>query len=119
MYDTIRKIAQDLNLTDAQVGRATRIIVGDPVLKYLQENIAYNPRTGVLTWSSSGELAFTNDGGAGCWSIKVGRRRVYATRAAFVLMTGRWPRGKARFRNGDKHDLRWSNLWFRFQWIAA
>ena len=74
--------------------------------------LSYDPETGVFTWKD-GRNAGMQAGSVnkrGYQRIKICGREVKAHRAAFLLMTGAWPRGVVDHINWETSDNRWSNL---------
>lgn len=82
--------------------------------------LLYNPKTGVLYWQARGDARWdarwagkpalqciTPDTGYRVGSVRA--KRTYAHRAAFALMTGRWP-DEVDHINGKRDDNRWVNL---------
>jgi len=58
-------------------------------------------------------MALTAKGGADA-VVEIGGKRYAARRVVWAIMTGEWPDSKPhiiRMRNGDRFDLRWSNLY--------
>lgn len=79
--------------------------------------LEYNRHTGLLTWqinrsrlAKAGDEAgtFAHDG-----TVVVGiQGRTYsAGRLIWLMVNGKWPTGKLRFRDSDPTNLRWSNLY--------
>lgn len=89
----------------------------------LNERVAYDPLTGEFTWKvapcrrmKAGESAGTFKG-----APKKGMSKRYkyirvlhyetpATRVAWLLQTGAWPKGNILYKDGDTTNLRWDNL---------
>jgi HNH endonuclease len=42
--------------------------------------------------------------------VQIAGRKFLAHRIAVLYVTGKWPKKKVTFRNGDKSDCRWKNL---------
>jgi len=83
--------------------------------------LSYNPKTGKFTrlkhWSTKrlgksqlGEISPSNKNGGHV--INVCGARYYASRLAWLFMTGNWPEDGQHvlFNNGNKLDTRWENL---------
>lgn len=78
--------------------------------------LSYNRLTGLLTWKSDrSRLAKAGDeagyvGFHGVVMVGV-RGRIYtASRVIWLMVTGEWPKGRLRFRDGNPENLRWNNL---------
>jgi len=85
-----------------------------PTVDRVRELFDYDPKTGALTWAVD-RLPFRAGTLAGCDSkgrrvVSVDRKRLYVNRVIWLHVTGKWPEGAIWFRNGDRTDLRWSNL---------
>ena len=81
----------------------------------VREWVRYNPETGAFTWRKSGPYKKAGAKAAhrasgGYCRISLYNRLVYAHRAAFVLMLGRWPAQFADHVDGDPSNNKWSNL---------
>lgn len=79
--------------------------------------LSYSRLTGLLTWQiNRSRLAKAGDEAGGLahdGTVVVGvQGRTYAAgRLIWLLVNGRWPTGKLRFRDGDPTNLRWNNLY--------
>lgn len=82
--------------------------------------LRFNPKTGVLTWRVErhgrpyGYIPAGAEAGS-VWSsgyryVMLDGATYPASRLAYVLMRGRWPRRQMDHDNGDRADNRWSNL---------
>lgn len=76
----------------------------------------YNKATGMLSWkrdrsrtAKAGDEAGTE---TATRTIVIGiyGRMYVASRVIWLHVTGEWPKGKLRFRDGDPTNLRWNNL---------
>jgi hypothetical protein len=79
----------------------------------LKRTLAYAPLKGVLKYSGSdrrGELVRTRVTTGGYLELVFEGRAYYAHRLAWFLKTGKWPRSPMTFKNGEKTDIRFSNL---------
>lgn len=88
------------------------------IYRKLRETWHYNPETGVFTriaanvqGPSGSEHGFVNT--QGYLAIPVGGRAYPAARMAWLYMKAQWPERNVRTVNGDRMDLRWSNLVLR------
>lgn len=84
----------------------------------IKELFVYDPESGLMTRRvamgpnkrfPAGSVAGTVNA-AGYIQLEADGCRVYAHRAAFVFMTGDWPRMHVDHINGIKNDNRWANL---------
>ena len=102
--------------------------------QYVRECLSYNPDTGVLTWrtrpdhhfdrgekQSPGDKAHSWNahyagqcvghlGGHEAHRVGLGGHQVGLHRIAYLIVTGRFPKHQIKFNNGDKRDLRWTNI---------
>lgn len=82
----------------------------------LKSVLRYEPHTGLIYWRSGvpkygGTRALRSVSAKGYLVGGVlGVRGVMAHRAAWALMTGKWPSGQIDHINQDKQDNRWENL---------
>jgi len=81
----------------------------------IRELLDYDQSSGRFTWKvdrpplRSGARAGFKDS-RGRHVISVLGSRHYANRLAWLLVKGEWPRDVVRFRDGDRTNLKWSNL---------
>lgn len=90
----------------------------DIPIELLRERLSYNPKTGVLTWRSGGRWNRCRGKRAGSrnangyvvveFKLDGVRRFVYAHRAAFALVHGRWPADEVDHAKGKSN--RFDNL---------
>lgn len=80
----------------------------------LRARLHYDPSTGVFTWRISQGRAPAGARAGGFWKgyvgIRVGGRKYFAHRLAYLYMTGAWPPGDIDHRDMDRLNNRWSNL---------
>lgn len=82
----------------------------------LKTFVHYDPQTGLFTWLV--DRSYLAQQGDEAGSVRKDGRRVImvdgtlylATRLAWLYMTGSLPKERIRQRNGDRADLRWTNL---------
>jgi len=91
--------------------------------------VTYNPETGDLVWKDRTAEQIPSAHLRGLWNekfagkhvgrcrsgkgdirINIGRNYIYARRVIYVLMTGKEPSGRLSHKDGDKDNLRWSNI---------
>ena len=78
-----------------------------PSLTELQGDFMYDPGSGIIL--QAGHVAgYTMGSGYRLLSFK--KKRLYAHRVAWCLMTGAWPSDEIDHKNGIKDDNRWCNL---------
>ncbi len=75
----------------------------------------YNPGTGIFRWKITKGRAFKgNVAGSinGVGYIIIGIDKVYyqAHRLAYLLMTGKWPKGKLDHKDGNRLNNKWDNI---------
>lgn len=82
----------------------------------LREILYYNPETGSWVWKKKiaqkvvvGSVAGSCQS-AGYWIINIEGMTYYASRLAWLYMTGAWPCGIVDHINMSKNDDRWNNL---------
>lgn len=97
--------------------------------EFIAAMVQYSPENGTFTWRDRpdchfargkdaiiwrkrflGKAAFITDNGMGYKCANISGRRVYAHRAAFACMTGKWPLYEVDHINGEPSDNRWVNL---------
>jgi len=95
----------------------------------LRESVSYDPENGHFFWlerplahfpservwrqwnvTYAGKRAFAVRNVEGYLVGTVSKKRLYAHRAAWAMMTGVWPTKTIDHRNGDRSDNRWANL---------
>ena len=95
----------------------------------LLERVEYNPETGVFTWKEvsearlpkpgaaisfnakyAGKVVGANDTQNGMPRASIDGRIYYLKTMAFVIMTGKEPKGRTGFLDGNKLNTAWSNL---------
>ena len=127
-------MASDLLTRLREAKEGSRGAYAEPFpVAYLHECLNYDPRTGRLVWRirplshfakagdrSSAHLhaifntqhAGTDAGGitGGYFALTLDRVRIQAHRAAWAMMTGKWPSFFIDHINGDRRDNRWDNL---------
>jgi hypothetical protein len=78
--------------------------------------LTYSPRTGMFRWKvarsarSQGDIAGTLDRRSMDRLIRIDGRLYLAGRLAWLYMKGTWPKHEINCINGDRSDIRWSNL---------
>ncbi len=81
----------------------------------LMEWLHYDKHTGALTWRvNRSRLAKAGDD-AGAYShgvvlVGINGRTFTAAQLIYWYVTGNWPHGRLRFRDGDGSNLRWNNI---------
>lgn len=88
------------------------MIAADEVAAYVKANWRYDPKTGVVIGTQGRPIGTLTKKGYLFGSVRyVGRAvTVPLHRAAWLLMTGRWPTHEIDHRNGHTADNRWKNL---------
>lgn len=86
-----------------------------PTYERVRELLAYDPETGVFTRLKRVAACPAGPvvGGMtshGYINITIDRKRNYAHRLAFLLMTGKWSEYEIDHINGNRADNRWANL---------
>lgn len=86
----------------------------------VRELLDYDPTTGVFRWRGTRRgVPLWKSNEAGCVhtgknaprrQIHIGGRLFYASRLAWLLMTGHWPGAEVDHINRDQLDDRWDNL---------
>jgi hypothetical protein len=69
----------------------------------LRELIDYDPDTGLLLWKDGSKVS-------GRRTIHIDGERYRTSRLAWLYMTGKWPKRFVIPVDGDKLNIRWSNL---------
>ena len=79
--------------------------------------LEYNPATGVFRWKinpakniKAGAIAGGSSKGNDYRYIRLNNSEVTECRLAWFYMTGEWPVGRVKYKNGDKNDCRFENL---------
>lgn len=79
--------------------------------------LEYNPATGVFRWKinpakniKAGAIAGGSSKGNDYRYIRLNNSEVTECRLAWFYMTGEWPIGRVKYKNGDKNDCRFENL---------
>lgn len=84
-------------------------------VEHLASLLKYNPQTGALQWlvsrgkARAGDVVTVADD-RGYVVVGVDKKRYYAHRLAWMLMTGSEPTGVVDHIDGDRGNNRWSNL---------
>ena len=82
----------------------------------LRALLRYDPDTGFFYWRGPPSRSVRAGATAGALGregyrrIRINGARYYASRLAFLYMTGGWPKDEADHKNGMKGDDRWVNL---------
>ena len=89
-------------------------------IQYIQKNIEYCGESGTLVWTRNNCRQFAGKNATTTWTakgkptrlrVKIGPSDYYeASDIAWLLQTGHWPEFGVIFIDGDKRNLRWSNL---------
>lgn len=77
--------------------------------EYLRKVLRYDPASGQLVSTEQGVRVATS-GEKQMVHLRKYKYKALAARVVYALMTGGWPKGAMRHRNGDLMDLRWGNL---------
>jgi hypothetical protein len=86
--------------------------------KQLKKRLLYNPRTGAFTWLTGsrgrrdiGKQAGGLDPSNGHIRIYIGGKRQYASRLAYLYMTGKWPpTALMDHRDHNPANNKWTNI---------
>lgn len=104
----VRQLPEDRSRDIAQA-------VPEMTQTYLQSLLHYNPEAGVFTWITDRAKRKGTEAGtpntSGYRMITFQGKGYQASRLAWLYMTGSNPIGRISYRNKDKHDLRFSNLY--------
>ena len=98
----------------------------DLTAEYVRSILDYDWKTGIFTWkyrldrNNQWNARFAReqagskfkDGKYSYWktTIRINNLQYYASRLAFLIMTGRWPKEQMDHINCDSLDNRWTNL---------
>ena len=84
---------------------------------YLRHSLHYDPLTGIWTWMNPLPRSKMRRGDVAGRITQEGRRQIriaghffYASRLAFLYMTGEWPKDQIDHINRVRDDDRWENL---------
>jgi hypothetical protein len=72
--------------------------------------LAYNPKTGILNWISSGCVAGWVDSAKGYAHVCIAGEDYLAHRVIWLMETGLWPIDQLDHKNGCRSDNRFENL---------
>ena len=103
----------NLKWNNLQVGRPFAQKHSEPFsLEYLRARLTYDASTGDLLHRQRRFVSQTRAGyfNQGVLKTRIEGRTYTAAKIAWFLETGEWPEHQVQFRNGNKTDLRWSNL---------
>ncbi|MFA5898328.1 MAG: hypothetical protein WC829_04365 [Hyphomicrobium sp.] len=82
----------------------------------LKDLLHYDPQTGLFLWRKQrmGRMKPGDEAGTlnadGLVMICIDSRLYTAGRLAVFYMTGEWPKGRVRYKDGDKQNLRFKNM---------
>lgn len=83
----------------------------------LKTLLHYDGRTGDLTWivdrgrtAHAGDEAGSVNRITGFVTVVVQGKTYLAQRLIWLYMTGDWPAGRLTFKDGDRENLRWTNI---------
>lgn len=83
----------------------------------LKTLLHYDGRTGDLTWvvdrgrtAKAGDVAGSVNRITGFVTVVVQGKTYLAQRLIWLYMTGAFPAGRLKFRDGDRENLRWANI---------
>jgi len=94
--------------------------MNDADMKYIKENVEYCGETGEMRWQKTNSMRNAGTNATITWTakgkptrlrIRIGHDDYYeAGNVAWLLQTGHWPEFGVIFIDGNKRNLRWSNL---------
>lgn len=86
-------------------------------IERLKEVLEYNPSEGTFVWKERvsarqlrGNNALSHLNGDGYWVIGLNRKQILAQKIAYIIMTGEFPNGMISFKDKDRKNIKWDNL---------
>lgn len=85
-------------------------------IEELKDNIIYDPTSGTFTWSIPKQGRPANSAGTitpyGYRVLTYEGHKITASHYAWYFMTGEWPTEEVGYKDGNRSNLKWDNLFF-------